>query len=354
MVKQKVKTKAKKTAKKSAPKESSSTLSAYSAALTAPFSENALGARVPDYFSVPTKTVHLTRRCAMVTNASGEGDLLILPSAYCHAVSSRGSISGGVTWSLLDGTTVANGMLSTSPTNTSAQITNYRIVGYGVRIMGVASMTNNAGIVIAAKVPISSWVNSKTDTVGGLAANTTNSGATMNNTLKSYGVPAYNSNVDIGVLPTLPNSLEVSMIGVSERPLEILPKVSSSEAFNFRLSNDSAIGFSITDQTSLSYVQSGDASYLRLGGHEAVIIGLSGCANNTSVVEVEIIYHLEGIPTLGPSVYLAADSVKAAVDPVSWFQTLKKAASAPAFRQLTTSVLNSVYPGLGSLSQKFY
>jgi len=329
-------------------------LACYRAALSTPFAAEACGARVPDMFSVPTKASHVTRRYTIQTNASGEADLVVLPSAYWHMISPRGSIVGGGDWTSLDNNTVSGAVGYTSTSSLATQFANYRIVGYGVRLVGMASMTNNSGVMVAAKVPISSYINSRGDPVGGITSNATNTNATKANTLIAYGVPTSSSKVDLSQIPSLPDACETSLVKLSEGPMEIIPKISSANAFNFRLPNDSAIGFNITDQTSLSYVNSGDASYLRLDGHEAVIIGFTGCANSTSVCEIEVIYHLEGIPSTTTTQYIVADSVSTAVDPVGFMNVVKEVANLPSFRSMATGALNSFYPGLGTLANRLF
>lgn len=328
---------------------------AYFVAMAEPFSAQAMGARVPDWFSIPTKTGHITRRFALTTNASGEADAIILPSCYWHAVSPRGSFAGQGTWTALDGTTLANAVVYTTTASLSTQFVNYRIVGYGVKVMGTTSMTNTQGVVLEAKVPISSYINSGGDPVGGITPNISNANATKANTLAAYGVPNAANVVDATSLLILPESSETSLMALCERPMDIIPKITSAEAFSFRLAKDSAVGFNITDQSSVSNVQSGDASYLRLSGHEAVIIAATGCAASTSVLEVEVIYHIEGIPFISTSTtgYVAGDSLDINVDPISWLKAIQRAANLPSFRQAGAAGLDSVYPGLGTFAKRF-
>lgn len=356
LAKKKVKDGTKKAKAVSRPGPSSSDqISTFRAALTSPFSSAATGARVPDLYSVPTSTLHITRRFTLVTNSSGEADVIILPNAYWHAVSPRGSVVGGGGWSLLDGSTVTSAVVYTPTSNLQAKLNNYRIVGYGVRVMGVSSMTATQGVVLAAKAATHSYLNTKFDPVGGQTSTATNTNATRANTIIAYGYPKDTNNVvDLSALPTMPQSVETSLMAISERPMEINPKITSPEAFIFKQSADNAIGFNITDQTSLSNVQTGDASYLRVGGHESVCIAISGGPISQNAMEVEVIYHLEGVPNANSSQYVVADTPVALVNPMAFFSTVAKAALSPGFKQAAATGLNSVYPGLGTLAKSFF
>ncbi|BAA34921.1 coat protein [Sclerophthora macrospora virus B] len=327
-------------------------LACYRASLSAPFSITAQGARVPDMYSCPTVTRHITKSFTVVTNSAGEADLVVLPSAFHHAVSPRNNIPSGVTWSTLSGATAANALVFTSPGQLANSLVNYRIVGYGVRIFGVASMTNTAGRAVIATVPIASWINDKTASVGGQVSNAVNAAANVAGTLVAYGVPVTGAYVDIASLPSLPNTVGVSMMNLSERQMIITPKITGPEAFVFNETTDNAIGFNIVDQTSVSFVASGDASYLRVAGFEGVVIGLSGCPPNVGVLEVELVYHLEGQPTITNN-NIVGDSPESFCAPVSFLNTLQAIAKTPTFKQGLKVVGNSIYPGLGTLASRY-
>lgn len=329
---------------------------AYRAALCDPFSPLAQGARVPDMYCCPTTTRHITKTFTLTTNGSGEADLILLPSAFWHALSPRGTVNSGATWTAPDGTSVSGAVQYTSTSTLASQLTNYRIVGYGVKVFGVQSMNATAGKVLAATVPISSWIADKSSQVGGTAATQNNTFGTKGNVLTAWGIPTSSAVVDIPALPSLPNSFETSLVRVTENPIAVVPKITSPEAFNFRQSADSAAGFNMNDQTSLSYVLGGDASYLRLAGHEAVIVATSGCAPSTSVLEVEVCYHLEGNPyqsTTGFAV-IGNDTMATVVAPSTWMNVIQSVASMPAFRDAVTSTANSFFPGLGTLANRFF
>lgn len=331
-------------------------LANYKAALADPFSLLAQGARIPDMYSVPTVTRHITRTFTIRTSAVGDCDVVILPSAYHHAISTRSSLVNGATWTTLDGASLPNALQYTTPSVLASQITNYRIVGYGVKLLGVSSIVNTAGRVLCATVPVSSYINDKTAKVGQQAPNSNNPNATVAATMLAYGIPLSGSTVDVQALASLPNSVETSLASITATPLTITPKISSPEAFNFRQTDDSAIGFSITDQTSTAYVSSGDASYLRIGGHEAVVISGAGMPNSVSVMELEVVYHLEGTPYQSTTAFgiVGQDSELNFVNPIGFMSVVQAVARLPAFRQKLEDVGNSIVPGLGNLANRLY
>lgn len=333
----------------------SSALACYKSALNNPFSTKSQGARVPDMYCVPTSTRHITRSFTLTSNASGELDAVCLPSAFHHVISPKGNLSGAGNWQLLDGTTVTSGLGYTDKAAFSQQLTNYRIVGWGVQIMGTAAMTNNQGKIIVAKVPISSNINTKADAVGGISPNVNNSNATAANTLSAYGIPNFSGTVNTPALANLNDSFETTMVAISERPKPIFSKITSPEAFVFRESTDNAIGYNITDQSSLTNVQSGDASYLRVAGFEAIVIGAAGLPASTAVMELQITYHLEGTPYISASgnSFIAGDSAMVSVDPIGWMKVIADVAKQDSFKTIVGMAGDTFYPGLGTFAKKF-
>jgi len=348
--------KKKKNKQQQVPTKTNANANAYYRALADPFSQGANGARVPDMYCCPTATRHITKTFTLTTNASGEADIIVLPSAFWHAASPRGSLASGATWTWLDGTVTSSAVQYTDRSTLAAQLVNHRIVGYGVKVFGIQSMTGTAGKVLGATVPISSWIADKTNPIGGQAVSSSNASGTRTKTLTAWGVPTSAGVVDIPSIPSLPNSYETSLVRVTENPIQIVPKITSPEAFNFRQSDDSAAGFNINGQTSATFVTSGDASYLRLSGHEAVIIAVAGASGSTNVLEVEVCYHLEGNPyqsTTGFAV-IGNDGLSVSVDPINWMGVVQKVAQLPAFRDAVVMTGNTFFPGLGTLANRFF
>lgn len=346
--------------KKNGGSSSNKDIVAYRSALSTPFSLSAQGARVPDMFSCPTVTRHITRSITMSTNSNGDADMIILPNLFQHAISPRGSMVSEGSWATCDNVTVASGACTTATSALAAQLVNYRIVGYGVKIIGTQAESVASGKVHVATVPVSTWVNQISAPVGGQVTTRVDANQSSGATLLALGVPASSSGagavVQIGAIPSLPNSMETSVSQLNERPMAVLPKVTSPEAFNFRLTADSTVGFSTVDQTSASWVTAGDSSYLRIGGHEAVVVAVTGAVISNPVLEVEVVYHIEGIPFVvtGAGYIVAQDSTRAVVDPVGLSNVIQQVAKLPAFRAAVEMGGNMLIPGLGTLANRFY
>lgn len=324
---------------------------AYKAALMNPFSVAAQGARVPDMYSAPTVPKHFTLTAALTSSsvASVPSQLIILPNLFMPIICPGGDVTGGITWTTMDGlNNVAKCVIN--PTVTlSSQLTNYRIVGYGVRIYNAGSINTTAGRVIVATSPVSSWVNLKAATIGGQATTSVNAAASAFSTYASYGLPTVIVNgsyvIDSGALPGMQNCIETSLVSLAANPVVVTPKVNSPEAFEFRQTGDSAVGFSINNQTSASYVSSGDASYLRVAGHELVVISVVGAPTNTSVLQVEVVYHLEGSPSYSA---LSGDAPQVVAAPSTMAEIVAAAARSSSFKMGVETAGNAILPGLGT------
>lgn len=351
-----------KAAKKKQPKKKnaktlsrgSDDLACYRAALSNPFSVDANGARVPDMFSVPTSTRRITRSFTLAANGAGNADVVVLPSAYIHAFATQGTLPTEPT-TFVTGSGTSYPCCTTAAVYLSAQLANYRIVGYGVKIIGIQNDSTAAGKVYVATVPVSTWLNT-TAPVGGQTDSHTDAGQTMGNWLTDMGIPNSSNAVAIGTLPSLSNSVLTSVQRVNETPLQVIPKISSPEGMNFRQSSDSYVGFNSQDQTSTSWVTSGDASYLRVGGHEAVVIGVGGATFGTNILEIEIVYHLEGTAAVvsNASYPIAQANDRVVVNPVGWMNVVQQVAKLPSFRLAVEGVGNSIIPGLGTLANRLY
>jgi len=290
----------------------------------------------------------LTKSITLFSTAGGYADLIVLPSAFHHAVSPSGCVYSGGTWSLIDGTTVNSSIVSTDPAALAAVLSNYRIVGYGLRVFSDASMSATSGRLTTATLPISSYINDKTAKVGGQATTQTSALGSKANTLAAYGVPWNGTRIDPGALMMMANATEVSMQQLATAPISITPKITSPEAFVFNQCSDSAVGFDTVSQTSATYILTGDGSYMRLSGQEAVVIAVTGAATSTNVLQVDLVYHLEGNPAPVASGLVSA-SADVSVAPLQWMETIKQAAHLPGVRSGIEAVGNSIIPGLGTL-----
>jgi len=273
----------------------------FAAAMLTPFDRNAFGAQIPDTYCAPTATYHIKNRFTLTTAADGTADLVIVPNACVHAYCFNGVASGGVTLVTRDGTSYSNAGAYTPATTLAGKLANYRIVSMGVRAKCITSMTDGKGSMVAAVLPIESvtCAGGPNLTVGGVTA-ATDASQTIAAWYSQNGIPYTGTGstavLDAGGIDNLPVSTSMSVLQLSERPIEIRPKPTTAYWTMFRRSTDGQFGFDTVNQS--SPVDCGDGGYLRIGGLETVVIKFHGCAASTAIAEFEVIYHLEGSPSI--------------------------------------------------------
>jgi len=324
----------------------SSSLAKYRAALLDPFDKLAYDARVVDQFSAPTATYFIKQSLTLSSDANGEMDLVITPNLVTMGLSPRGSITGGgATWTFNTGTAgVANGLAYVDVSDLASKLTNYRIVGYGVRLTSVASMTNVSGKVFAATLPVSSWAVLATISPDGVAQ-IADGTRTVGNILKAYGIPNASSKVSISAIPQLNGSIVESSLATAQGSLQIRPKLIDAEAFTFRNCNiTTAPGYNIAPQAS-GNIYSSDTSIFRISGFESVVLGASGLPASTALFDVELVYHLEGAQPVQSSVNYAQSSCSSSSSPVDMagmFKAISDAATSPSFFNVTNAAVRSI------------
>lgn len=330
----------------------SDVLTGYRLALTSPFSEGAVGARVPDQFTGHTIGHTLKFQLSIGTDAGGASDVVIFPNVACPAISTRGNIVGGSTLTWSDGSTVGNGVYTINTADVSAKMSVYRIVGMGVKVETLTSLTNTGGRVNASTIPIASWLKIKNFTVGSQPV-ATNSNGTPSNTLKAWSIPAdSNGKVDTTQMCKMTDTVTYSGNDVAMRPVIITPKQCSPSALDFRQSQDTVVGFDVEDAVVSGNVWGGDASYLRLDGFESVILTATGMPANTTCFNVEVIYHLEGVPQYATGgTILSSKGAASPVGILGMYRVIEEAAKAPMVRRAIVDGANIVHPLLGKFAQ---
>lgn len=342
--------------KKAKPSDVDVDVAKYYMALTDPFAEAALGARVPDQYSSHTVTQVVKASLTVSVNSSGVAAVVILPNPLVgvYLPSGQGSDFSSVTYG--DGTVIAQSIWGISPTALSSKLDTYRIVGYGVRVTGMSSMTNCAGKFIMGSYPVTSKWLTKDLPVGGNTM-ATNAGFTKKNLDLSVGIPYNGASISGANWTNLPGSRTISALEATEQIIAITPKLSSPEALNFRDSGDSNIG---TDsiQAALGLVTVGDSSYLNVDGHEAAYIYYTGGVASTSTFDVEVIYHLEGRPYISAGTQSVSGIVPAGgasvspVKPIGMLKAVQAAAREPTVKFVVEQAAGFIHPLLGRLASQ--
>jgi len=323
----------------------------YKAALLEPFSDAAIGCRVPDQYFCPTVTYAVREFITVKVDSSGNFDCVLCPNPCFVAYSSRNSIANGTSMTMKNGSTYPNAQYTNPTSSLANKLSSYRVVSWGVRVRQTQSINVTQGTLTAALfVPKDGILHPSAGTssapIGSQTATGANwSGQTLADYIRDAGLPldAANQVIDLGSLVDFPYHMRASCVNAAENTYEISPKVCSPTAFHFRDTTDSVFGTDITGQSSVSYIQPGDSSYLLLDGWTNVVIGGTGLvANSTGAVDLEIIYNIEGNPfisigsstgTYGSAIAVAT-GVKSICDPIGALLAQASLDTAPGFKLL--------------------
>jgi len=311
--------------------------------LTSPFDEQSYGARVPDQYAVDTSTFCIHKNITLTCDASGNADLLICPALGQYGMASRNSTISGNSWTGYNGVAVG-GWVGITPSSLASKIVNHRIVGFGVRVFSVSSMTNAQGRVLIATIPIENWINNQDSSLNQFTA-PTNAAATRSAFYDDWGIANTAGTVDVNSTDQYANHKAYSMLELDETTVEIEPKIISAAAFNFKKSstNTGAPGGSVTTQTTAAGVAlPGNTDMLRVDGHESVLITVAGGVASTSAIDVEVIFHIEG--QISPAVTSASSGLTAAsvcdsaCDPLGFLEALALAAASPNIHTVSKAI----------------
>jgi hypothetical protein len=276
-----------------------------------------------------------------------------MPNVALSAVLLDGTSPDFSTMTLGDNSTLGT-YWGTTPSSLNNQIGNYRIVGMGVRVTGLSSMTNSQGKFIIGAAPIDSWALTKNFTVGG-AAPATNASITSTATQNAWGFPNNAGTRLAAQLVNYPEFRVISALELTENEFDVVPRPVDPRAFEFRASADSYIGVGSVGALAANDTVSGNPAYLALNGFEAVYVSCAGAVASTSTFDVEIIYHLEGRPSLTASStqsgLIVPSSVKSSPsNPVGFMKTVEAATKLPAVRQVIEMGASMIHPLLGKLA----
>jgi len=323
----------------------------YAAARLSPFSQDAPGAKVPDLFGAHTVTQTL-KASVTVVPSSTTCDIVVWPNLKMAMTTLAGTLSSASTFTCGDnsGTIQYFGWSSSS---LKARMTNYRIVGMGVRVTSTAAMTAGSGRVVIGTLPLKGTFLGKSFQVGGVTMDT-NSSLTKAVTVDNWGLPASSGVISANLLSELPDSKVFSVLELAENQLEIIPNLSSPDAFNFRLSDDAYSGTDIAYQSATG--NSGNADYIKFGGFEACVIALDGGTTSTPL-EIEVIYHIEGAPATsggisgGVSSVFPSGSARSPVAPALLDKVNMTAGLIEPIRFVATEIADMIHPTFGRIAR---
>lgn len=322
-------------------KEASKKKDPFRMALLDPFDESADGARVPDLFSAPTETRTFVQSFNLTADVNGNIDYMGFANPRYPGLSYRGNIIGGGSYVYAANSAVSqNNALPTGAGNDLAgELINYRVVGWGLKLSAIGSMTTTTGVVTMAAVPYAGYV-PHAIVIGGQSHTSGNSG-TMIDFYGWSGIPTTGDFIDISRLPNMDYSEERTATSLATSPLVFVSRPVDPRAYNFRMSGDMRLGYDTQGQTSTTYITAGNASQADASGWLVPVIGGSGFPANTVALRAEIVYHLEGTPAYSISSMHSGGADPSPVDFQKYVSVLSEVARQPAIKSLAVGALHS-------------
>lgn len=331
----------------------------YYLALTDPFNPEAVGARVPDMHAAHTATYTIRATHTLTADTNGNAYATFFPNvaASSYLVLGNSSDYSNILWG--DGGSQIAARWGINVPNLAAKLDNYRIVGYGIRVTNLSSMTNSQGKFVMGSYPItSSWhtrdfqIGNKTLAVDPLF--------TRQNTIGEWGIPMTTAGTIVpSLLVQYPGSQLRSALDMAEKAYDIVARPVDPRCFNFRSTNNTADGWSTAGALAGGVVTTGSDEYLELAGFEALFVALTGGVASTSSYDVEIVYHIEGRPYLSGISGAAAQNelvVPAAtsaspVNPMGFMEAVATAVRQPAVKDVIGAGADLISPMLGHLAR---
>lgn len=319
-----------------------STTGNYLAALTNPFSDEAIGARVPDQWAFPTATYRSRGTVTMTSDASGVASGTFFCNPYVSFAANDTNISTG----MQPHTSSPLIYAAASQANITNVLASVRVVGGGLSIRANLPLTTDTGRIIVARVPVNS---------PGLGP------ALLDlNVVSPEAVCQMTIGMDTGGANTawpadileLPGSQELTVQDIIAQSLELHFKPITPMAFNF-LDTSNATQINATDRsgvgnvktaTSLAFVTD-NAGEQDMRGWDAFLIRCEGLPVSTQAcIEVEYIYHYEGNPAMVTTQgNLEPDCPPRTVVDIPGFQVaVSKALSAPSMIQTVRDIGSSI------------
>lgn len=293
-------------------RRSNATSNAYFKLLCDPFDNSAFGAKVSDPQSRYTDTYKIHSEFkAVAPSGTTTAAYIFKPNPFFSVIDAQ-SWAGGVSTSSASGWVQhANNAYfwgATTPSTLSATMTNYRIVSHGIRIRLETPQNYATGRMIVTRAPRGradppySTLNSFVFA----AANQT----TSNWPLTTYPLLLANS----PYLLETPESVEFSMINLIGQDLMIVNRPNAMSAFEF-----CQLGNGVNINATQSYTPGNEVLTTATGviagysypdntaGWDDVYVYFDGLPNSAvPIVNFEIIYHLEGCPSITSTTAIGA------------------------------------------------
>lgn len=330
-------------------------LRAYELALLDPFDPRAEGARVPDLYTTPTTCFHLRGVQPIYAGPSGSSAFALLPSPLVSAYDTSNAAGSG-TNTLLGGSLSQFGnnptvRYATTSSNLQGIYSAYRTVAAGWKVRVVSPPLNRTGKIIVAPIPT-------VDEVPGWNTLDLFAGAADAVTASLLGSPSTVALAGPGVLG-LPGAKEYSLEELAQNDLILRDRPSSARYFDFHSTNTStkwatggATNYSdgVVNASGGTIVGTDRQDPTRMSGHMAYVVIGVGVPASAIYLDVEYVYHLEGVPSLGTStiVPIPSGASKVVSEPFALDRILAFVSSQP-FIEVVQAGLDSFLPAAGAV-----
>lgn len=294
------------------------------------------------------------------SDASGNANTLLFPSIALSAWSPKGSyVSGDTVYCSSPPAAIGSGAHGLVAVGNGFgfdlfglqnHFVRYRIVGWGVRVRGLAPLMTGSGEIVAAPLAAKGmvpWTGNQIpqyiDSDGGTrlagitygAKSPTNTAAQY---LRAMGAPYSGSDNDVdisaGETVRLPKHGTASYSQVTQRGLHMRSFPFEPEAHEFKPINNYSVGTDSFDSynvdvASITTANASDLGAWRLGGWESMVLAASGLPASTDSLQVEVIYHLEA--TVNPNLYTYRASCQPSpYEPHEYEQTRRALTNTPS------------------------
>lgn len=298
-------------------------LARYEAALMNPFSDLALGARVPDAYSFPTEVRHAKLLYTLQPTAGGTVDCAVFPHPLFSVMCGLGTLVGGV-----DTATGVAGVRCTGVVNLNtlaAAFNNYRVVGGAVRFKWSSTYNNASGRIFLACQPSPANIPLYTD-----------SGTNKSQLYEFCDVP-YDSTltgIPTSIL-TYPYSLEIPTSELIGNGVEIPFRISSAAFSEWRETAVAAKGPSLVTRSATNTIQDSlGENLVACDGFSTILLAGTNLPTGAPCIDVEVIYHLEGTPQVSAGQVLAGASNSPVVNVAGMFAALAKQNAMPFVKSI--------------------
>lgn len=276
----------------------------YLAACVAPFSEEAVGCRVPGPYEVRTRTTKLLVPYQF-TGASN-ADCIITANPMNSLYTGASGWSGGEASTNINGSLGAI-MTAASESTLQGIYYQYRTVAFGIRVKCDSSYTSTSGRMFVAVVPSASILP--------MAVTDSNPLPNRGSLYRTLGAPIDSLSLVSASIVSFPVSMEFSLSEVlANGGVDICAPKSSPAHQNFLHLGDGSVtpdmaNFNLGTGVGTHYV-SFDRAFN--GGQSNILVRFDGLTT-TSTITVEVVYHLEGSPVPSASAFIADAEATGAV-----------------------------------------